>query len=35
VLGTVKHRAVANPQGRVTDEFVREMAERAAAFLRE
>lgn len=35
VLGTVKHRAVANPQGRVTDEFVGEMAERAAAFLRE
>lgn len=35
VLATVKHRAVANPQGRVTDAFVDEMTEYATDFLRE
>lgn len=33
VLGTIKHRAVANPQGRVTTEFTDRMIEQATAFL--
>lgn len=33
VLATVKHRAIANPQGRVTAAFTDEMIGRANAFL--
>ncbi|HKJ59275.1 MAG TPA: hypothetical protein VKA37_08600 [Halobacteriales archaeon] len=33
VLATIKHRGVANPQGRVTTAFADRMVERAKAFL--
>lgn len=33
VFGTIKHRAVANPQGRVTTGFTDRMVERAKTFL--
>ena len=33
VVGTIKHRAVANPQGRISREFTNRMAERCRAFL--
>ncbi|WP_435194438.1 hypothetical protein [Natronomonas sp. EA1] len=33
VLGTIKHRAVSGPQGRVTDAFTGRMREQARAFL--
>lgn len=33
VLATIKHRAITNPQGRVTVEFADEMAESACGYL--
>jgi hypothetical protein len=33
VLGTVKHRAVANPQGKITAAFTDRMIDRSKAFL--
>lgn len=33
VLGTVKHRAVANPQGKITTSFTDRMIEHSTAFL--
>jgi hypothetical protein len=33
VIGTVKHRAVANPQGRITAEFTDHMIEQSKAVL--
>lgn len=33
VLGTVKHRAIADPQGRITTEFTERMGEQSAAVL--
>ncbi len=33
VVGTIKHRAVANPQGRITRDFTDRMARRCRAFL--
>ena len=33
VVATIKHRAVANPQGRISRRFARKMAERCRAFL--
>lgn len=35
VVGTVKHRAIANPQGRTSERFTERMAEQCRAFLRE
>ena len=35
VIGTIKHRAVANPQGRISTEFTERMAERCRSFLAE
>jgi hypothetical protein len=34
VIGTVKHRAVANPQGKITMAFTDRMIDRCEAFLR-
>lgn len=33
VIGTVKHRAVANPQGKITAEFTDQMIEQCTEFL--
>lgn len=33
VLGTIKHRSVANPQGAIATEFVDRTVERARSFL--
>lgn len=33
VVGTIKHRAVANPQGRVTTDFTERMVEECKAYL--
>lgn len=35
VVGTVKHRAIANPQGRISERFTERMAEQCRAFLRD
>ncbi|WP_229125626.1 hypothetical protein [Halapricum desulfuricans] len=34
VVGTVKHRAIANPQGKITTEFTEHMIDRCEDFLR-
>jgi len=34
VIGTIKHRAVANPQGKITMEFTDRMIDRCEEFLR-
>jgi hypothetical protein len=33
VVGTIKHRAIVNPQGRISSRFTDRMAERCRAFL--